>query len=426
MPISILMPALSPTMTEGNLVKWLKKEGDKVQPGEVIAEIETDKATMEVESVDEGVLAKIFVPEGTEGVKVNTLIAALLEEGENATALETLQSTAVQQETVVAPANAAEPTPTLSPSSIQATTPQSVGDRIIASPLAKRMAEQAGLDLRVIQGSGPQGRIVKNDVLVAVAQGNVSPNIILTSVAPSIAQASQSLSHPAPQAKSLPLTGMRKTIAKRLTESKQQIPHFYLQVDCRMDSLLKVRGDINKSLEKQGIKVSVNDMIIKACGLALRKVPEANCTWGQDVVHQLPSYDVAVAVAIEGGLITPIVTHADQRGLADISMTMKDLVQRAQSGQLKPQEYQGGAFSLSNLGMYGIESFQAIINPPQASILAVGASSEKPIMENGSITVGQVMSCTLSVDHRILDGAVAARFLRAIQEFIENPSLMLI
>lgn len=419
MPISILMPALSPTMTEGNLVKWHKKTGDKVKPGDILAEIETDKATMEVEAVDEGILAKIFVAEGTEAVKVNSLIAALLEEGEDESALQGLQEQAPAAAASPASSSPAQPA---APQQVAASTaPQaaSAQGRILASPLARRVAEQSNVDLASLSGSGPRGRIIKQDVLQASARPQAAPAVACP--APQ-----QSFVAPAQSDRDIPLSGMRKTIAKRLTESKQQVPHFYLEVACRVDELLKQRELLNQSLEKQNIKISVNDIVIKACGLALRRVPEANAQWGHDVIRQLGSCDVAIAVAIEGGLITPILTHADQRGLADISITVKDLVSRAQAGQLKPHEYQGGGFSLSNLGMYGIESFQAIINPPQASILAVGAAIAKPVVVNGALAIGHVMTCTLSVDHRVLDGAVAARFLKEIQKNLENPAYMLI
>lgn len=423
MPISILMPALSPTMTEGNLVKWNKKIGDKVKPGDVLAEIETDKATMEVEAVDEGVLAKIYIPEGSEAVKVNSLIAALLEDGEDETALQGLEA---QAKAPTGPASAIssatpEQTPQASvPSNDAGPQNQAATGRIVASPLAKRIAEQHSVDLATLHGSGPHGRIIKQDVLQATHQPSLAaPAPMAPSRAPTLPTITS-------QDRDIPLSGMRKTIAKRLTESKQQVPHFYLEVECRVDELLKQREMINKSLEKQNIKISVNDMVIKACGVALRRVPEANAQWGGEFIRQLGSCDVSVAVAIEGGLITPIVTQADQRGLVDISLTVKDLVKRAQAGQLKPSEYQGGGFSLSNLGMYGISSFQAIINPPQASILAVGAAVAQPVVVDGQLQVGQVITCSLSVDHRVLDGAVAARFLKEIQTNLENPSYMLV
>lgn len=427
MPVSILMPALSPTMTEGNLVKWNKKVGDKIKPGDVLAEIETDKATMEVESVDSGTLARIYVEEGAQEVKVNSLIAALLEEGEDESLLANLETQHMSSSVSQPSSEISQQKQSHEGQSAQLYS-GSAPNRVRASPLARRIAEQNSVDLSRIQGTGPEGRIIKQDVLLpssfAPAQKeNAMPH---HEKSPAPVDCNMAMKSPPAPFQTIQLSGMRKTIAKRLVESKQQVPHFYLQVECRVDQLLAVREQINKNLEKRDIKISVNDMIVKACGVALKRVPEANSLWAGDAIHQLNSCDVAVAVAIEGGLITPIVNNADQRGLVDISVAIKDLVKRAQSGQLKPQEYQGGGFSLSNLGMYGIESFQAIINPPQASILAVGSAIQKPVVDKGQIYVGHVMNCSLSVDHRILDGAVAARFLKEIQSNIENPAFMLV
>ncbi|MBI2707193.1 MAG: pyruvate dehydrogenase complex dihydrolipoamide acetyltransferase [Proteobacteria bacterium] len=409
MPIEILMPALSPTMTEGNLVKWHKREGDAVKAGDVIAEIETDKATMEVEAVDEGRLGKILVPEGTEQVKVNQVIGLLLEEGEDASALDKLSSAPLPQKKE-------EPTPVVSDKKQdlkvvpQPTTP---GSRSFASPLARRMAEGAQINLQSIAGSGPRGRIIKADVEKALAQGS------------SIPIPSSLLSGYEPAYDIIPISNIRKVIAKRLIEAKQTVPHFYLTVDCEIDNLLKVREQINGRAEGT-YKLSVNDFIIKACALALKKVPEANASWINDQIYQYKSADVSVAVAIDGGLITPVVRQADTRGLVEISNEMKDLASKARAGKLKPAEFQGGTFSLSNLGMYGVKEFSAIINPPQGCILAVGMGEERPVVKAGLLTSATIMTCTLSVDHRVVDGAVGAHFLKAFKELIENPMIMIL
>jgi pyruvate dehydrogenase E2 component (dihydrolipoamide acetyltransferase) len=415
MPIEILMPALSPTMTEGNLVRWLKKEGDPVKAGETIAEIETDKATMEVEAVDEGSIGKILVPEGTEGVPVNKVIALLLEEGEDKSALESVK-TAEPVKTAEAPQPIQDTKPDLKVVSSQ-DKPAS-GERVFATPLARRLSENAGLEIRSIPGSGPRGRIVKADVEQALAQSSAAP--LSRSTAPSPA-----LLGFEPAYDVLPVSNMRKVIAKRLMEAKQTVPHFYLSVECDVGELVKAREQINERA-KGAYKLSVNDFVIKACALALKQVPEANASWINDQIYQYKSADVAVAVAIAGGLITPVIREAENKGLVEISMEMKELAARAREGKLKPEEFQGGTFSLSNLGMYGISQFSAIINPPQGCILAVGAAEERPVVREGVLTAATLMTCTLSVDHRVVDGAVGATYLKVFKELIENPVMMLL
>ncbi|MEZ5863193.1 MAG: pyruvate dehydrogenase complex dihydrolipoamide acetyltransferase [Geminicoccaceae bacterium] len=437
MPIKILMPALSPTMTEGNLATWLKKEGDSIAPGDVIAEIETDKATMEVEAVDEGRLGKIVVPAGTEGVAVNAVIGLLLEEGEEDSALEGAADGG-NGEARAAPAEApAAEAPKAAPAAEAPTAAGNGdaarggdGDRVFASPLARRMAEKAGLDLASLAGTGPHGRIVKADIEAAMAKGGAKAAPAAEKPAAPAAAAAAPAPAPAAGAPDAPhteiaLSNMRKVIARRLTESKQQIPHFYLTVDCELDALLKLRKDLN---ERPGAdyKLSVNDLIIKATAIAIRQKPAVNSIWGGDKVYQLTDVDVSVAVAIDGGLITPIIRKADQKGLATISAEMKDLATRAKAGKLKPEEFQGGGFSLSNLGMYGIKDFAAVINPPQACILAVGAGEQRPVVKNGALAIATVMSVTLSVDHRVVDGALGAEWLQAFKKLVEDPiSLML-
>jgi pyruvate dehydrogenase E2 component (dihydrolipoamide acetyltransferase) len=411
MPIEILMPALSPTMTEGNLVKWHKKEGDPVKAGDVIAEIETDKATMEVEAVDEGRMGKILIPEGTEQVKVNQIIALLLEEGEDASALQQTKTEAApekQPETVEKPLEK-KPDLKVIP---QATA--SSDTRVFATPLARRIAEESQVNLTSLAGSGPRGRIVKADVEQALAQGQSRPTS-LPSPLLSGYEPSYDLINP---------SNMRKVIAKRLVEAKQTIPHFYVAVDCEIDALLKARKEIN--LQSDAYKLSVNDFIIKACALALKRVPEANASWINDQIYQYHTADVAVAVAIEGGLITPVIRQAETKGLIDISTEMKDLASRAKQGKLKPAEFQGGSFSLSNMGMYGVKEFSAIINPPQGCILAIGAGEERPVVKGGLLTTATIMTCTLSVDHRVVDGAVGARYLKVFKGLIENPVTMIL
>jgi pyruvate dehydrogenase E2 component (dihydrolipoamide acetyltransferase) len=427
MPIEILMPALSPTMTEGNLAKWLKKEGEPVKPGDVIAEIETDKATMEVEAVDEGTLGKILVPEGSQGVKVNQTIALLLGEGEDQSALAKAPAPAAPKPAAPAAAPQAGPKaaptpPPPPPQPAAAPTPAARdGDRVFASPLARRMAQQAGLDLARINGSGPHGRIVKADVDAALARG-----LPATPVAPAAK---------APPAPPVPVAGlpaftevphsmMRKVIARRLSESKRDAPHFYLTIDCNIDRLLQLRQEINARREKD--KISVNDFVIKASALALRQVPASNASWTENAVRLYQAADVSVAVATPGGLITPIIRNADSKTLSAISGEMRDLAARARENKLKPEEYQGGTFSVSNLGMYGIREFAAVINPPQGAILAVGAGEQRPIVKDNALAIATMMTATLSVDHRVVDGVIGAEFLAAFKKLIEDPLTMLI
>ena len=414
MPIPVLMPALSPTMTEGTLAKWLKGEGDNVVSGDIIAEVETDKATMEIEAIEEGVLGRILIGEGTEGVAINTPIAVLLEEGEDVSATESFYGSVP-----TAALAAAELTP--APAPAVAPTPKANGARVIASPLARRMAEQAGLDLTGINGSGPRGRIVKRDIEAAITgdavQAAAAPPPAAVMAAPARAPAGAAVTE---QSNS----GMRKVIAQRLLQSKQTIPHFYLTVDCEIDELLKIRKDLNG--RSDGIKLSVNDFVVRTLALALRKVPEANVSWSDAATLFYNSVDVSVAVAVEGGLVTPVVRNADNKGLAQISIEMADFAARAREGKLVPEEYQGGSFSVSNLGMFGIKEFAAIINPPQAGILAVGAGEQRPVVKDGALSVATVMSCTLSADHRVMDGAVGARLLAAFKALIEDPLTMLL
>lgn len=430
MPIQVLMPALSPTMTEGTLAKWLKAEGDAIEPGDIIAEVETDKATMEVEAIDEGVLGKILIAEGTEAVPINTPIAVVLAEGEDASAAEAVSAPAPAPAPngggtppAAEPAPAAPPAaaPTPAPAAAPAA-PASDGKRIFASPLARKMAEQAGLDLASLNGSGPHGRIVKRDIEAAVAGGGAAaPVAPVEARAPEIA--------PTPVTPTGPVTevansNMRKVIARRLLESKQTVPHFYLTVECEVDELLRVRKDLNA--RSDDYKISVNDFVIRAMALALRKVPAANASWTEAATLQYNTVDVSVAVAVDGGLVTPVVRNADNKGLAQISEEMKDFAGRARDGKLMPEEYQGGGFSISNLGMYGISDFAAIINPGQAGILAVGAGEQRPVVKDGALAVATMMSCTMSCDHRVIDGAVGAELLGAFKALIEDPLTMLL
>ena len=422
MPIEILMPALSPTMSEGTLARWLKNEGDTVKSGDVIAEIETDKATMEFEAVDEGTIGKILVPAGTSGVKVNTLIAILLEEGEDASAM----SAAPKAVPAVAAAPVAVPVPAASSAPVPVPV-VATGERVFASPLAKRLAAEAGLDLKVVKGSGPYGRVVKADVEAAVKGGaSAAPAAAapVVAVAPKAAAAPAAVNPFEPAYEEVPNSSMRKVIARRLTEAKQTVPHFYLTVDCEVDALLRVRAELNG--RSDAYKLSVNDFVIRAVALALRKVPAANASWGEDAIKLYKDVDVSVAVATPNGLITPIVRHADHKGLAAISNEMKELATKAKDGKLKPEEFQGGGFTISNLGMYGIKEFAAIINPPQGCILAVGAGEQRPVVKNGALAIATVMTCTLSVDHRVVDGAVGAEFLAAFKKLVEDPLAMLL
>lgn len=408
MPVKILMPALSPTMSEGNLVKWHKKEGDTIKAGEVLAEIETDKATMEVEAVDEGILAKILVPEGTDNVQVNQLIGLILEDGEDKSALDNFKMDAPVA--VAAPAKVEEAV-VVAPTVVAASAPVVSAGRIVASPLAKRIAEQSGVNLSQVSGSGPHGRIIKADVELALTKG------------PSVRAVGGFVSTRTlgdmPSFESIKVSNVRKITAKRLTEAKQQVPHFYLTVECEVSKILAIRQDINDSLGEK--LISVNDLIIRACAIALKRVPEANASWADDHIRQYNAADISVAVATPNGLITPIIRDADQKSVMEIAREGKELFAKARDGKLKPQEFQGGTFSLSNLGMFGIQHFGAIINPPQGCILAVGGAELKPIVKDGQITIGNVMNCTLSVDHRVVDGAVGARFLAAFKELIDKP-----
>ena len=437
MPIEITMPALSPTMTEGNLAKWTKKEGDKIKAGDVIAEIETDKATMEVEAVDEGILGRIIVPAGTEAVKVNAVIALIQAEGEDKKALDAWKpkvveapkaeaapaaSAAATSSAPAAPVAAASVAPVASKAPaapIASAAPAhgaSAGGRVKASPLAKRLAKSKGVDLTGVVGSGPNGRIVKADIEAGVGRsggGAVRRN---------------------PQEfVQVPNNSMRKVIARRLLESKQQVPHFYLTVEVELDALMAVRAQLNADAERKvskgnppAYKLSVNDMVIKAVGLAMRDKPNCNVSWYDDAIIQYNNVDVSVAVATDGGLITPIIRNADQKSLPQISTEMKDLAKRARENKLKPEEFQGGGFSISNLGMYGVKTFQAIINPPQACILAVGAGESKLVMREGGVKEIQVMNATLSVDHRAVDGALGAEFLQLFKRYMETPILMFV
>ncbi|MBB5516549.1 pyruvate dehydrogenase E2 component (dihydrolipoamide acetyltransferase) [Rubricella aquisinus] len=437
MPINILMPALSPTMEEGTLAKWNVKEGDTVASGDVIAEIETDKATMEFEAVDEGTIGKIVIPEGTEGVKVNDLIAVLLEDGETADDMDAAPAADTPAPSADAPKAEETAAPAQAEASSAPAAPKAAdGNRIFASPLARRIAKDKGLDLSGIKGSGPHGRIVKADVENATAAPKAAAAPAAEApkaAAPAAAAPAQGMSadqvakmYADREYEEIKLDGMRKTIAARLTEAKQTIPHFYLRREIRLDALLKFRGTLNKSLAASGKKLSVNDFIIKACANALQEVPDCNAVWAGDRVLKLKPSDVAVAVAIEGGLFTPVIRDAHHKTLSTLSAEMKDLAGRARDRKLAPHEYQGGSFAISNLGMFGIENFDAVINPPHASILAVGAGIKKPIVnDEGEMEVATMMSVTLSVDHRVIDGALGAQFLAAMAAQLEDPIAML-
>ena len=417
----ILMPALSPTMTEGTLANWLVKEGDPVESGQVIAEIETDKATMEVEAVDEGVIAKILIEAGAENVAVNSPIAILAEEGESAE--QAINQVGGQQQTpppsaVATPTQQSDPVPQQTQSNSPATINSS--SRIFVSPLAKRLATEQGLALDKITGTGSHGRIIKRDIEHAIASGGAKQT----------SQAAQETITVEAESTLKPMNNMRKTIARRLVEAKQTVPHFYLSRDVCLDDLLKARQQLNAKAEmsddgKPAYKLSVNDLIIKACAQALIKVPETNATYEDNAVRYYHRADISIAVATDGGLITPVIRGADGLGLIAISNQMKELASRARAGKLMPEEYQGGAFTISNLGMYGIEQFQAIINPPQASILAVGAGIQKPVVVNDEMVIRTMMTLTLSVDHRVVDGALGAQYLEALSGFIEQPITLL-
>ena len=420
MPINIQMPALSPTMEEGTLAKWLVKEGDTVESGDVMAEIETDKATMEFEAVDEGVIGKIIVPEGSTGIKVNETIAILLEDGEDTSDIET--NDPENKKDVVDISKNDEKTPVIKSENNDLKISK---ERIFATPLARRIAQSTNVDLANIKGSGPYGRIVKADVqsnnVIALEK---TPKTQITSSATS---ESIKTMYKDREFTEIPLDGMRKVIANRLTEAKQTIPHFYLRKSVNLDKLLIVRSEMNTGLIDQGIKISVNDFIIKASSLALQDIPQANVVWAQDRILQMTSSDVAVAVSVEGGLYTPVIFDSEKKTLSSLSLEIKELASRARDKKLLPNEYQGGSFAISNLGMMGIENFDAVINPPHGSILAVGAGTKKPIVKaDGTISVATIMSLTLSVDHRAIDGALGAEFLAQITNYLENPLTMLV
>ena len=452
MPINITMPALSPTMEEGNLAKWLVKEGDKVSSGDVLCEIETDKATMEVESVDEGTVAKLVVAAGTEGVKVNALIAILAADGEDVAAAasgggaapaakpEAGKAEAAKTEAAPAKSEAAPAAAAPAPAAAQASAPAAPGTRTFSSPLARRLAKDAGIDISAVSGTGPHGRVIKKDVETAVAGGGAK-------AAPAAAAAPTTAAAPAPLAKGasdeavlknfaegsyelVPHDGMRKVIAKRLQESKQTIPHFYVSVDCELDALLALRAQLNSAAPerdgKPAYKLSVNDMVIKALALALRDVPDANVSWTETNMVKHKHADVGVAVSIPGGLITPIVRSAELKSLSAISNEMKDLGARAKSRKLKPEEFQGGTTAVSNMGMMGVKNFAAVVNPPHATILAIGAGEERVVVKKGQMVIANVMTVTLSTDHRAVDGALGAELLGAFKRYIESPMGMLV
>ncbi|WP_342225893.1 pyruvate dehydrogenase complex dihydrolipoamide acetyltransferase [Rickettsia endosymbiont of Urophora cardui] len=415
MPIKLLMPALSPTMTEGNLARWLKKEGDKINPGEVIAEIETDKATMEVEAVDEGILAKIIIPQGSQNVPVNSLIAVLIEEGEELSGIEEFiaknNSNSPKKEEISKPAE------TIAPQNVKEENITTASDqnniKVFASPLAKRLTKIQNVRLKEIKGSGPHGRIIKQDVLSHKGGSKALSNKIV--------------SRNSEEYRLAPNNNIRKIIAKRLLESKQTVPHFYLSIECNVDKLLDIREDINKSFgDDKSAKISVNDFIILAAAKALQEVPNANASWGDDAIRYYNNVDISVAVAIENGLVTPIIRNADQKNIVELSSEMKGLIKKARENKLTPEEFQGGGFTISNLGMYGIKNFNAIINPPQSCIMGVGSSSKRAIVKNDQISIATIMDVTLSADHRVVDGAVGAEFLAAFKRFIESPALMLL
>ena len=439
MPTELKMPALSPTMEEGTLAKWLVKEGDEVKSGDILAEIETDKATMEFEAVDEGTIAKILVAEGTDGVKVGAPIAILAAEGEDVSAAAPKADTAPAEapKAAAAPAPKADETPKAAPaqapvetpaaSAKPAAPPRAEGDRVKASPLARRLAEAQGVDLNALQGSGPGGRVVRADVDAAVGKAPAAAPVGAPAAAPALATHAV-LPGPIEQAiphEAIKLSNIRKTIARRLTESKQQIPHIYLTVDIQLDALLKLRGELNAGLQSRGVKLSVNDLLIKALAQALIEVPECNVSFAGDQLFKYSRADVSVAVSIPAGLITPIIVGADTKSVSAISAEMKDLAGRAKEGKLQPTEYQGGTASLSNMGMYGIKQFEAVINPPQGMIMAIGAGEKRPYVINDSLQIATIMSATGSFDHRAIDGADGAKLMQAFKRLVENPLGML-
>ena len=427
MSVNILMPALSPTMEEGTLAKWLVKEGDRIQSGDLIAEIETDKATMEFEAVDEGIIGKLLVSEGSEGVKVNSPIAVILDDGEELTVDETVDLVVEKEQTKpkVATEEMAE---TQKPSM---NILQTSSRRVFATPLARRLAREKGIDLGSVSGSGPHGRIVKTDILdlnvsdVDANRENLANPVLSTNVQQAFGPSITNL-YADREYKEIPLNSMRKTVAARLTEAKQNIPHFYLRKEIKIDELLQVRSRMNAHLAEKNKKLSINDFIIKSCALALQSVPTANAIWAEDKILRLKPSDISVAVSVEDGLFTPVIRDADTKSLSNISKEMKELAEKARSKKLTPNEYQGGSFSISNLGMFGIDSFDAVINPPHGAILAVGRGLKKPLVnDDDSISVANMMSLTLSVDHRVIDGVLGAELLQSITKYLEDPVLML-
>jgi pyruvate dehydrogenase E2 component (dihydrolipoamide acetyltransferase) len=442
MPVEVLMPALSPTMTKGNLVRWLKKEGEHVDAGDVIAEIETDKATMEVETVDEGTLSRILVKEGTADVPVNKLIALILEEGESESDIEKNKDDLSEQVTTTASLDILSPDKTGDYDTVDTNDEDTIIDseeenlssRVKITPVAKRLALSKLVDVSSLIGSGPRGRIIKSDILEFIStragrESNLSPQVKHSTENLESVSAHGSTGDFTEHTKS-EISSIRKVIAERLGFSKKNIPHFYLTIDCKLDSLFSVREKINTIIQSDNIKISVNDFVVRAAALSLKKVPEANTSWQDDHIKQYTHSNISVAVSIPGGLITPIIYCAEQKGLCDISIEMKDLSSRARLGKLRPEEFQGGSFSISNLGMYGIKQFNAIVNPPQACILSVGSGEKRPVISIDSsgkeiIDIATVMSCTLSVDHRVVDGVVASSFLKTFKSLIENPYLML-
>ena len=432
MATNILMPALSPTMTEGTLARWLKKEGETIKAGDVIAEIETDKATMEVEAVDEGVLGRILIQDGTEGVKVNEPIAVLVDAGE---AVPAAASPAPAAKPAAPPAQAEKPAAAPAPAPAKAAPVANGhaegGERIFASPLARRMASQAGIDLSALQGSGPNGRIVRADIEVSQkgAPAATPAPAPVQAPAPAARAATPASAIGAPH-KLVPHSSMRKVIARRLTEAKSTIPHFYISMEIEIDKLIDLQNQLNaKSPARDqpgSYFITINDLVIRAAGATLRRIPEVNASWTDDGMVFYDDVDISVAVAIPDGLITPIIRRADQKGLLTISREMRDLAGRARTGKLKPEEFQGGGFSISNMGMFGVSEFSAIINPPQAAILAVATGAKRPVVKDGALAIATVMTCTISVDHRVVDGALGARWLREFKSIVEEPlSLML-
>ncbi|PPR77409.1 MAG: Dihydrolipoyllysine-residue acetyltransferase component of pyruvate dehydrogenase complex [Alphaproteobacteria bacterium MarineAlpha2_Bin1] len=434
MPISIKMPALSPTMEEGSLSKWLVREGDKVLAGDVIAEVETDKATMEVEAVEDGIFSKILVSEGTQSVPVNKVIALMLEEGEDQDSIEEFYLSNSKdenikpenkefKETKKAVNQIPELEKTIYPSNNKKELPAKVVqidqglNKTIASPLARRMAKQASLDLNLISGSGPRGRIIKNDILAYIDKSDNAKEV--NNINKNFIKSSENYTE-------IPNSNMRKIIAQRLTQSKQEVPHFYLTVDCVINELLSLRKELNNRSKDGKFKLSINDFVISAVAQSLAKVPETNASWSEKSIIQYKNIDISIAVALEDGLITPVIRDANHKGLAEISNEMKDLIHKANNNKLMPEDYKGGTFSISNLGMYGIKEFSAVINPPQGAILAVGKGEERAVVIDGALSVANVMTCTLSCDHRVVDGAVGSKFLTQFKEFIEDPVSMML